>query len=137
MYTAYVDFRRRSAELHRDACSRGGRTVNLQDLTAYLQKRLRLTRSPAWNYYTRSSARYEKKKKFQQSGEGYLLKLPKKGDHRVSLKLFCRYAVRSCRFAVLQLLDGAADLFLCESAALDWQITKSWRNLRWVRRSAC
>ncbi|KAH3789106.1 hypothetical protein DPMN_167275 [Dreissena polymorpha] len=41
----------------------------MQDLTAYRQKRLRLTRRPVWSYYTRSSARYGKKKKSQQSGK--------------------------------------------------------------------
>ncbi|KAH3888181.1 hypothetical protein DPMN_012211 [Dreissena polymorpha] len=41
-------------------------------------------------------------------------------------------AVRSCR---LQLLDGAADLFLCGKSAINWQNACSWQNLRWVRRS--
>ncbi|KAH3831945.1 hypothetical protein DPMN_105218 [Dreissena polymorpha] len=41
----------------------------MQDLTAYPQKRSRLTTRPVWIYYTISTVRYGKKKKFQQSGK--------------------------------------------------------------------
>ncbi|KAH3837340.1 hypothetical protein DPMN_110726 [Dreissena polymorpha] len=50
----------------------------------------------------------------------------------ISLKRFCVYAIRSSKFAVLQLFDGADDL-LRGSAALDLQIARRWRNFRWVR----
>ncbi|XP_052253125.1 uncharacterized protein LOC127859659 [Dreissena polymorpha] len=66
--------RKRSA-----APSSNCRKAHLQDLTAYRLWRLRLTWRPVRSYYTRSSARYGKKKKFQQK-EGNLIKLPKKGD---------------------------------------------------------
>ncbi|KAH3700923.1 hypothetical protein DPMN_075904 [Dreissena polymorpha] len=39
----------------------------MKGLTAYPQKRSMLTSRPVLSYYTRSSARHEKKKKFHQS----------------------------------------------------------------------